>query len=172
MIRALVGLGANLGDAHGNLCRARAALDDSEDLAVAAASAIYRSAAIGPAAQPDYLNAVLAVDTEQPAIALLDTLQRLEARAGRLRATEERWGPRPLDLDLLLYGNLSIATERLQVPHPRLYERNFVLLPLADLYPDHWRFPDGSSLRDRRRACPGSPIERTGLGWHTAGLTR
>jgi 2-amino-4-hydroxy-6-hydroxymethyldihydropteridine diphosphokinase len=166
VIRAYIGVGANLGDPLQALRSAREALQGSSGIQLTGSSPIYRSAPVGPAGQPDYLNAVLAVDTTLSPHELLSRLQAIEDQAGRLRA--ERWGARCLDLDLLLHGDAVIDTPRLQLPHPQLYRRNFVLLPLADLCPREWRFPDGSSITERCAACPPNPIERTGLDWHTA----
>jgi len=163
--RSYIGLGANLGNPLAALREARRALSVAPGISLEGSSPIFRSAAVGPR-QPDYLNAVLALDTSLSAPALLEILQGLESDAGRVRG--ERWGPRSLDLDLLLFGDEVIALENLTVPDPRIFERNFVLLPLAELCPGDWRFPDGSSLIQRCAACPHNPIERTEFGWHTA----
>jgi 2-amino-4-hydroxy-6-hydroxymethyldihydropteridine diphosphokinase len=90
---------------------------------------------MGPQEQPDYINAVCEIKTGLTPLDLLDKLQAIEATQGRVR-TEERWGPRPLDLDILLYGGKSINTDRLIVPHPGMLERNFVLYPLHEIAPD------------------------------------
>jgi len=90
---------------------------------------------MGPSDQPDYINAVCRIETTLPAIKLLDALQAIEASHGRVRRSQ-RWTARPLDLDILLYGKQTIASERLQVPHPGVALRSFVLKPLADLDPD------------------------------------
>jgi 2-amino-4-hydroxy-6-hydroxymethyldihydropteridine diphosphokinase len=164
MIRAYIGAGANLGEPLQQLRTARDALHELTNTEVIGESDIYRSAAIGPGEQGDYLNAVVALDTYLSAHDLLDALLAIEDRAGRRRV--ERWGARILDLDLLLYGEETIRSERLQLPHPRVYERNFVLEPLADLCPGNWCFPDGSNLSARRRDCPLNPLERTALCWH------
>jgi 2-amino-4-hydroxy-6-hydroxymethyldihydropteridine diphosphokinase len=161
--RCFIGLGANLGKPFATLGEAAAALEQLESTQAAGRSAIYRSAAIGPDGQPDYLNAVVAIDTRLSPLALLDELQALEHAAGRRR--ELRWGPRTLDLDLLLYGHLELQSERLSIPHPRIFERNFVLQPLADLLADDWQFNDGTSLGERLAACPANPLERTALSW-------
>ncbi len=166
MTRALVAVGSNLGDSLQTLRRARGAIDSSPDTRVTGGSAIYRSAAIGPGNQRDYLNAVLQLETDCHASPLLEALLAIEDGAGRER--HERWEARTLDLDLLLFGDEVHQTPRLEVPHPRLFERNFVLQPLCDLYPDDFTFPDGSTLGDRRRACPPNPIERTTLRWDEA----
>jgi len=136
-VRCAIGLGGNLGDAPGTLVQALhdlAALPESRMVAI---SALYRSAAIGPAGQPDYANAVIALETDLPPWQLLDALQALEASAGRVR--DIRWGARTLDLDLLLYGEQCINDARLTVPHPEMQHRAFVLRPLQDIWPHaHW----------------------------------
>ena len=132
-IRAAIGLGANLGDAADTL---RAARDEIAGLAgttLRAFSSMYRSAPID-AAGPDFWNAVALVDTDLPAHELLAQLQRIEAAHGRQRPW--RNAPRTLDLDLLLYADRRIAEANLVVPHPRMHQRAFVLLPLAELWPD------------------------------------
>lgn len=133
-VRAYVGLGSNLDDPLEHVRRALHELDGLPDSRCVACSSLYRSDPMGPADQPDYINAVAVVDTGLPAIELLHGLQRLEAAHGRVRAGE-RWGPRSLDLDLLLYGTEIIDRPELQVPHPGLHERAFVLYPLAELEP-------------------------------------
>lgn len=128
--RAFLGLGSNLGDRRGFLRSAVAALPD-----LAAVSPVYETDPVGgPAGQGPYLNLVAELRTALPARALLALAQRLEAIAGRVR--EERWGPRTLDVDILLVGDEVSSEEDLVVPHPRLAERPFVLAPLADLAPE------------------------------------
>ncbi len=129
---AWIGLGANLGDAAATLSAAFAALSVLPRTRVAARSSIYRSAPVD-AAGPDYLNAVAQIDTGLTAIELLAHLQAIEHEHGRERPY--RNAPRTLDLDLLLYGDEIIATPELTVPHPRLHQRAFVLVPLAELAP-------------------------------------
>lgn len=163
MIRCFIGLGANLGDPLAALRMAAHALDKPAYGRVTARSSIYRSAPVGPAGQDDYLNAVLELQTSLEPQALLSGLQALENRAGRQRA--ERWGPRTLDLDLLLYNDLRLHSETLTLPHPRIAERNFVLLPLAELLGRQWIFVDGRSLHTLLTDCPDNPISKTGLGW-------
>ena len=163
MTRSFVALGSNLGDSLQTLRRARESIDRIPDTRVSGQSAIYRSAAVGPGNQADYLNAVLSVETDVAAGPLLQSLLQIEDGAGRER--HERWEARTLDLDLLLYGMEVHRSASLEVPHPRMFERNFVLQPLCDLCPDDFRFPDGSQLGERCRACPPNPIERTSLKW-------
>ena len=129
---AYVGLGANLGDAQQALREALAALARLPDTRLLATSRVYRSAPVD-AGGPDYFNAVARIETRATAFELLDQLQAIEQAAGRERPY--RNAPRTLDLDLLLYGDARIASERLTVPHPRMRERAFVLLPLRELAP-------------------------------------
>lgn len=129
-MRAYVALGANLGDAQAAITGALAALDGLPQTRLVARSSLYRSAPVD-AGGPDFINAVAAIDTALAPIELLDELQRLELVAGRERPY--RNAPRTLDLDLLLYGDARIDEPRLVVPHPRMHERAFVLLPLAEI---------------------------------------
>jgi 2-amino-4-hydroxy-6-hydroxymethyldihydropteridine diphosphokinase len=129
---AFIALGANLGDARAALDAAFAALATLPDTSLRAASSIYRSAPIDSSG-PDYLNAVVLIDTGLAPHALLAELQRIECAHGRERPY--RNAPRTLDLDLLLYGDQRIATPTLTVPHPRAHERAFVLAPLAEIAP-------------------------------------
>lgn len=133
-VRAFVALGANLGDAAAALDSAFAALDDLPGTRLLARSSLYRSAPIGVTGHPDYLNAVAAIDTTLTAPDLLAALLDLESSHGRRRETE--LAPRTLDLDLLLYGGATIALPGLDVPHPRMHLRAFVLVPLAEIAPD------------------------------------
>ena len=138
MTRAYVGLGSNVGDRLAALRAAAVALDARPDTSVAAASPVYETEALvlpGAAPQRDHLNAVLALDTALAPLALLRVLRVTERAAGREPA-RPRWSPRPLDLDLLVYGARLLATPALTVPHPALAGRRFVLRPLADLAPD------------------------------------
>lgn len=133
--RAFIALGGNVGDVRASFTRALALLRASPGLRLLAVSSLYRTAPVGPIAQPDYLNAAALATSDLPAHALLDRLQQVERELGRDRAAEQRWGPRTLDLDLLIYGDLRLDRPGLTVPHPRLAERRFVLAPLADLDP-------------------------------------
>lgn len=121
-------------------------------------SPVYRSPPMGPQDQPDYLNAVARFDTELAAESLLDSLQAIERSAGRVRGS--RWGPRTLDLDLLLYGNQCSRSTRLTIPHPGLMERAFVLVPLSDLAGPDLAFPDGRRLAQALARCPESRLQR------------
>jgi len=132
-VRAYLGIGSNLGDRLAHLQFAVDGLAAADGVEVVAISAVYETDPVGPE-QPDYLNAVVAVDTTCSPRGLLDVGQRLEAGAHRVRG--ERWGPRTLDVDVLLFGDEQIDEPDLVIPHPRWHERDFVLAPLADLgYP-------------------------------------
>lgn len=134
-VDAWVGLGSNLDGPAARVRWALEALGSLPRTQRVASSRLYGSAPMGPPGQPDYVNAVAWLTTALGPHALLDELQRIENEAGRVR-TGERWGPRTLDLDLLLYGNRVIRDARLSVPHPGLAERAFVLVPLAEIAPD------------------------------------
>lgn len=133
-VEAFISLGANLGEPVATLRSAVAALRRLQDARLTGLSSLYRSAPVGPAGQDDYLNAVARLETSLPPHGLLQALQAIEQAHGRIRL--ERWGPRTLDLDLLLFGNDQIITPELVVPHPEMERRNFVLLPLLELAPD------------------------------------
>ncbi len=113
---------------------------------VVATSSFYRTPPLGPQDQPDYLNAAVVLETDLPAEALLDQTQRIELEHGRVRK-EERWGPRTLDLDIMLFGSEVIHTERLTVPHYDMKNRAFMLVPLLEIAPD-CRFPDGQAVAE------------------------
>lgn len=140
-VRAAVGLGSNLGD---RLAHLQFAVDElGSACSLEAISSVYETEPIGDIAQGPYLNAVVVMATRLTPRHLLGRLQEIEAGAGRVRG--EKWGPRTLDLDLLLYGSRSLAESGLAVPHPRLTERRFVLQPLLEIWPDA-RLPDGTPL--------------------------
>lgn len=143
MIRVFVALGANLDGPVAQLDRACEALLSLAAPGSFRVSPYYRSRPMGDVVQPDYVNAVACFDTELEPLALLDALQAIEASQGRERLI--RWGARTLDLDLLLYGDSLIQTERLTVPHYGMKQRSFVLLPLYDLAPT-LILPCGSAL--------------------------
>ncbi|BDX04111.1 2-amino-4-hydroxy-6-hydroxymethyldihydropteridine pyrophosphokinase [Marinomonas pontica] len=134
MIHAYIGLGSNLENPMAQLDCAISTLKNHDDLHNVRISSIYGSKPVGPQDQPDYINAVATFDTHLSPIDLLDLLQSIEQSQRRVR--ERHWGPRTLDLDLLLYGQETIALPRLTVPHPFMLERGFVIKPLSDLAPD------------------------------------
>ena len=136
LVRAYVGLGANLGDREDTIRRAVALVDGLPRVTVVGVSSLRETEPWGPVEQPRYLNGAVALETDLPPRELLDALLEIERRLGRARDDEERWGPRTIDLDLLLYGDLVLDEPGLDVPHPRLHERRFALEPLAELAPD------------------------------------
>ena len=145
--RAYLGIGSNLGDRLGYLQLAVDALDAADDVRVVGVSPVYETAPVGGPEQPEYLNAVVALETSRSARALLQLAHAIEAEAERVR--DVRWGPRTLDVDILLVGDERVDEPDLVVPHPRMAERAFVVVPLADLEPE-WRSripPDGASVR-------------------------
>ncbi len=132
---AYIGLGANLGDAEATVRAALGALAALPQTRLLAGSRLYRTPAWGRLDQPAFINAAAALETGLAPEALLDQLLALERSHGRERLDGERWGPRTLDLDVLLYGDAVIDSPRLRVPHPHLHERAFALLPLAEIAP-------------------------------------
>jgi 2-amino-4-hydroxy-6-hydroxymethyldihydropteridine diphosphokinase len=130
---AFVGIGSNLGDREDNLRRAVELLSAEDGIAVTGVSEIRETEPVGPVEQGPFLNGAVRIETDLGPRELLARLLAVEQRLGRVR--EERWGPRTIDLDLLLYGDEVIDEDGLTVPHPRLRERRFVLEPLADLAP-------------------------------------
>jgi len=140
MSLAYLGLGSNLGDRRGNLRQAVELLAQVPGVVVRRRSSLYENPPVGYEAQPDFLNAVVEIETSLSPRALLEALQAIENRLGRERTI--RWGPRTMDLDLLLFEGVRLDEEGLTLPHPRLCERAFVLVPLAELAPD-WPLPDG-----------------------------
>ena len=131
-IRVYVGLGSNLEDPVAQVLEAVEELEMIPDSILVSRSSLYRGKPMGPADQPDYVNAVVALDTLLSAPQLLQALQRIETQQGRER-TGQQWGPRILDLDLLLYGKRVIDSPELTLPHPGLHERDFVIIPLAEI---------------------------------------
>ncbi len=159
MITTYIALGSNLGDSRQLLASALAAMAELVDSELDAVSPTYRSRAIGPGQQRDYLNLVARLRTALPVTELLTALQQIEADHGRER--RERWGARTLDLDILLYGDARIDTPSLTVPHPRMAERNFVLYPLTDLAPD-LVLPCGTPVGRWRESCSDAGLEALG----------
>ncbi len=155
MQTAFVGFGGNLGDVAATFDKALARLLADGGIRFRESSHVYRTPPWGGIAQPDYLNAVVRLDTTLTPQDLLTRMLAVEAAFGRQRAQEIRWGARTLDLDLLLYGDLRIDDESLQVPHPRFKERAFVVVPMAEIAPDRVLF-DGSVLRDIASAHAGA----------------
>jgi 2-amino-4-hydroxy-6-hydroxymethyldihydropteridine diphosphokinase len=155
---AYIGLGSNLATPLEQLRSALAALAALPQTSLRAQSSFYASDPLGPADQPRYVNAVAALDTALKPLQLLDALQAIELEQGRTRKAE-RWGPRTLDLDILLFGDLQLNEPRLKVPHYHMHARAFVLYPLAEIAPD-LRLPDDRPLRELLAACPFEGLER------------
>jgi len=139
MNRALIALGGNLGEVLPRFIKARHLLNALPDSTVEAVSPYYHTPPLGPPGQPDYLNAVLSLKTTLTAEALLQAMQQIEQQLGRIRPTI-RWSARTIDLDLLDWNGIIMHSETLELPHPRLHERLFVLQPLCDIAPS-WQHP-------------------------------
>lgn len=144
MTLVYIALGSNLASPLEQVQAAIRALGDIPHSRVVNVSSFYRTPPLGPQDQPDYLNAAVALETTLAPDALLDHTQRIELQQGRVRKAE-RWGPRTLDLDIMLFGHKVINTERLTVPHYDMKNRGFMLWPLFEVAPD-LTFPDGTSL--------------------------
>lgn len=175
MVVASIGLGSNLGQPREQIYTALGELNGLPQTQLLAQSSLYRSPPLGlpkgspnvdspntgPSDQPDYINAVAMVETALSPLALLEALQALEHAHGRERSA--RWGPRTLDLDLLLYGDLMLHSETLTIPHPGLYERNFVLYPLAELAAEHAMdiaIPGERGLQELLENCPRGDLKK------------
>jgi 2-amino-4-hydroxy-6-hydroxymethyldihydropteridine diphosphokinase len=154
---AYVGLGANLGDPARQLEQALRELDALPGTRLRARSSLYRSAPVGYADQPDFVNAVAELETALPAIELLAELQAIEARHGRGRSFAN--APRTLDLDLLLFGDERIEAPGLTVPHPRMHERAFVLMPLVEIAPQA-ALPGHGKASALLERCASQPVQR------------
>lgn len=133
LTRSAIALGSNLGESRATLENALKTIDQTPGITLKTYSSWYKTAPIGPS-QPDYLNACALLDVQLSPHELLKTLLSIEDKFGRVR--QEHWGPRTLDLDVLLFGDLILDTTDLQIPHPRMTERGFVLVPLAEIAPD------------------------------------
>lgn len=152
-----VGLGSNLDAPHAQVAEGMNELAGLPDTEVEACSSLYESEPMGPQDQPDYVNAVVRLRTGLAPEALLDGLQAIEHRHGRQRT--RHWGARTLDLDILLYGEQQIAGPRLQIPHPGIAVRNFVLYPLAEL-DSQLEIPGRGSVTELLSACPKGRLVR------------
>lgn len=136
MVEAFIALGGNVGDVRSTFELAIPTICGAARATLVARSSDYRTPPWGEPDQPPYINACITIETALAPLALLDALQTVEKTFGRDRAKENRWGPRTLDLDILAYGEDRIDTPGLTIPHPRLFERAFVLVPLAEIAPD------------------------------------
>ncbi|MFO2465516.1 2-amino-4-hydroxy-6-hydroxymethyldihydropteridine diphosphokinase [Pseudomonas sp. 15FMM2] len=157
MERIYIGMGSNLAAPQQQLHNAIEALAQLPDTTLVGVSAFYQSDSLLPG-QPRYTNAVAALDSNLAPLALLDALQAIENDQGRERLV--RWGPRTLDLDILLFGDRLIDEPRLKVPHYQMHLRAFVLYPLAELAPATLQLPDKQTLGDLLSACPFVGLER------------
>lgn len=155
LVPAFIGVGSNLGEPRARVLAAFDALADLPRTRLVARSRLYRTRPFGPVPQGDFINAVAKLETQLPARELLSAIRRIEAEAGRIR--DERWGPRTLDLDLLLYGNECIDLPDLTVPHPGIAERGFVLAPLSDIAPE-LAVPGAGQVQALLRALPADGI--------------
>lgn len=157
---AYLGLGGNLGDPRAAMAAALRMIDAAPDASVAAVSSLYRTPPWGKTDQPDFLNAVAQIKTSLEPRGLLDLCLAAEQRLKRVRA--ERWGPRLIDIDVLIFGDRRIKEEGLEIPHPRLTERAFVLVPLAEIAPA--LSIDGSTASSLSAAADRAGIQRVEVG--------
>jgi 2-amino-4-hydroxy-6-hydroxymethyldihydropteridine diphosphokinase len=158
MTQAWLALGGNVGDSRAVLDRAVALLCSGNDVRLTARSSDYRTPPWGVIDQPPFVNLCIAVDTTLTPQALLARAQEVERALGRDRAREQRWGPRSADIDIIAYDDLTLAEGELTLPHPRLFERAFVLVPLAEIAPD--RVIAGHRVRDALAGFDLQGIER------------
>jgi 2-amino-4-hydroxy-6-hydroxymethyldihydropteridine diphosphokinase len=155
---ALIALGGNVGDVRATFKMAIADICDMAQAALIARSSDYTTPPWGNEQQARFVNACIEIETARDPYALLSTLQSIEQRFGRDRSKETRWGPRTLDLDLIAYDDVSLQAGELTLPHPRLFERAFVLVPLAEIAPD--RLIAGKSVRQALKELSLEGIER------------
>ena len=161
-----IGLGSNLDNPESQVKTAIEALAGLSQIRLQDRSSLYRSAPMGPQDQPDYVNAVVKLSTGLEPEALLDKLQGIERAQGRVRT--QRWGPRTLDLDILLYGQCVVATERLKIPHPGIAARSFVLYPLAEIN-GQLEIPGLGRVQSLLEQCPDAGLSRLPATAQSAG---
>lgn len=161
-----IGLGSNLDNPESQVKTAIEALAGLSQIRLQDRSSLYRSAPMGPQDQPDYVNAVVKLSTGLEPEALLDKLQGIERAQGRVRT--QRWGPRTLDLDILLYGQCVVATERLKIPHPGIAARSFVLYPLAEINVQ-LEIPGLGRVQSLLEQCPDAGLSRLPATAQSAG---
>lgn len=154
---AYIGLGSNLENPLQQIKTAINDLQSLADITIVSVSSLYQSPPMGPADQPDYINAVLSLETTLPPHQLLDALQSVEQLHGRVR--KRHWGERTLDLDILLYGDQILDDERLKIPHPGMHERAFVLYPLAEIAPEV-EIPGIGALQQILPLCPQGDLQQ------------
>jgi len=165
-VLAYVGLGSNLGNPESQVKTAIGALAGLPQTCLQDRSSLYRSAPMGPQDQPDYVNAVVQLRTALEPEVLLDKLQGIERAQGRVRT--QHWGPRTLDLDILLYGQGVVATARLKIPHPGIVERSFVLYPLAEIN-GQLEIPGLGRVQSLLEQCPDAGLSRLPATAQSAG---
>lgn len=160
-MRVYLGLGSNLEDREGNIRRAVSVIADHPQIEVVRVSSMYETTPVGFKDQPDFINAVVLIETTLSPRELYDTVHKIEELLGRKRTF--RWGPRVIDIDILLYGNETIDEKGLRIPHPMLMARRFVLEPLAEIAPD-LALPDGrTALESARESAEGDNAETEGV---------
>jgi 2-amino-4-hydroxy-6-hydroxymethyldihydropteridine diphosphokinase len=160
MAEAFIALGGNVGDVRATFERAIAMLCGDQNVRLTARSSDYQTPPWGVTDQPPFINAVIEVATDLEPHALLSRTQDCERALGRERAKQQHWGPRTIDLDILLYDDRVINDERLTLPHPRMLERAFVLVPFAEIAPD--RLVEGIRVRDAMARIDAEGIEKLG----------
>lgn len=152
---AYIGLGSNIGDRIGYIQQAHKLLSDTEGIVVLNSSSLYETEPVGYKDQEWFVNAALHIETTLIPEKLLDECQRIERQLGRVRHPEApQWGPRTIDLDILFYDNLIISQDRLQIPHPRVHQRAYSLVPLLELEPDYIHPVIGESLMEIHSSLP------------------
>ena len=163
MATVFLGLGTNLGDRAENIREALDLLSGYEDIRLIRESFLYETVPIGYTDQPDFLNAVAEIQTDLPPAELLDITLGIEKEIGRARNL--RWGPRVIDIDILIYDHVTVDTPELIIPHPRMMERAFVLVPLAEIAPD-LELPDGRKPGEAAKSLKGQRVRR----WRNASV--
>ena len=158
MAEALLGLGGNVGDVRATLDAAVGKLADGNEIKLLARSSDYRTPPWGVTDQPPFINCAILVETQLSPHTLLARVHDVERALGRNRAHERRWGPRAIDVDLLVYDDLSLNEADLTLPHPRLFERAFVLIPLAEIVPD--RLIAGQRVADAAARIDAAGVEK------------
>ncbi|ARU58598.1 2-amino-4-hydroxy-6- hydroxymethyldihydropteridine diphosphokinase [Oleiphilus messinensis] len=161
--KVYIALGSNLADPNAQLNEAISRLRQVSGITITAYSSIYSSHPVGPQDQPDYANAVVEITTNLSPQTLLKVLKNIEAEQGRTAG--RRWGERLIDLDIILYGNQEIRTPDLTIPHLEMANRNFVLLPLAEIAP-HTTLPCGTTILALIDKCPDNPLHKIGAFKH------
>jgi len=155
-VKAFIGLGSNLGDREKNIRDALGMLASANGIEIIKVSSLYETKPYGITDQPDFLNAVVEIGTFLDSFSLLELCLETENSLGRVRI--EKWGPRSVDIDILFYGDSVIHTERLDIPHPLLHEREFVLFPLEEIAPDYVHPVLKKTVNEMKSSLPGNSI--------------